>query len=333
MHNKVASPELAERATPLHSLRSAQVGVSMANHISVITGGNSGIGRAAAAQLAGRGSHVVIACRSAERGQQAVTELRREVGTDAIDFIVVDMSSRQSIMNGCDAVRRMNYSHLDVLIHNAADFDISRKSRVLSEDGVETVWATNHVGPVLMTHLFDAELSAADQPRVITVSSQGLMLQPRLKVRLEDPEFSSGGFKVARAYYQSKLAQVMYTLWLADRYRGTNKTANCVRVTNVKVDLGRYQSVTDFQKRLYSIKSRFSISPEQMAEVYIWLALGPEMASVSGVYFDHKRRQIAPSKWASNPENIRRVMELTQRYVPELLLQSASHTDVTTESA
>jgi NAD(P)-dependent dehydrogenase (short-subunit alcohol dehydrogenase family) len=296
----------------------------MVNHISLITGGNAGIGRAAAAQLASRGSHVVIACRNAERGQRAVTELKRETGTDAVDLIVLDLSSRQSIIDGCDAFRRLDYSHLDVLIHNAADFDISRKNPVLSEDGIETVWATNHVGPVRMTDLLDAELSASSQGRVITASSQGLMLQPRLKVRLGDPEFSTGGFKVARAYYQSKLAQVMYTLWLASRYRGTARTANCVRVANVKVDLDRYPSLTDFQKRLYSIKSRFSISPEQMANVYTWLALAPEMASVSGIYFDHKRRQVAPSKWASNPDNIRRVMELTQRYVPELLLEIPS---------
>jgi NAD(P)-dependent dehydrogenase (short-subunit alcohol dehydrogenase family) len=297
------------------------IGVTMANHVSLITGGNAGIGRAAAAQLASRGSHVVIACRNAERGERAVTELKRETGTDAVYLVVLDMSSRQSINDSREAFRRMDFSHLDVLIHNAADFDISRKQPVLSADGVETVWATNHVGPVRLTALLDAELSASDQARVITVSSQGLMLQPRLKVRLEDPEFSSGGFKVARAYYQSKLAQVMYTLWLSDRYQGSAKTANCIRVTNVKVDLDRYPELTDFQKRLYSFKSRFSISPEQMAEGYAWLALAPEVATVSGEYFDHKRRRIRASKWATNPENIRRVMELTQRYVPELSLK------------
>lgn len=293
----------------------------MANHVSLITGGNAGIGRAAAAQLASRGSHVVIACRNAERGERAVAELRREAGTDAVHFVVLDMSSRQSINNGCDAFRRMDFSHLHVLIHNAADFDISRRHPVLSADGVETVWATNHVGPVRLTALLDPALSASDQARVITVSSQGLMLQPRLKVRLEDPEFSSGGFKVARAYYQSKLAQVMYTLWLADRYQGSAKTANCIRVTNVKVDLDRYPELTDFQKRLYSFKSRLSIGPEQMAEVYVWLALASEVATVSGEYFDHKRRRIRASRWATNRENIRRVMELTQRYVPELSLK------------
>ncbi len=294
----------------------------MANHISLVTGANSGIGRAAAAQLANRGSHVLIACRHAERGERAVAELRRETGTDGIDLIVLDISSRQSILTGCDSFRRMGFSHLDVLIHNAADFDISRKQPVLSPDGVESVWATNHVGPVYLTHLLDPELSASDHARVITVSSQGLMLHPRLRVRLQDPEFTTGGFKVARAYYQSKLAQVMYTLWLSNHYGGSAKTANCVRVTNVKVDLNRYPNVTDFQKRLYRIKSRFSISPEEMADVYVWLAMSNEGHNVTGRYFNEKRRQVQPSAWARDAKNIQRVMALTASYVPELDLDN-----------
>jgi NAD(P)-dependent dehydrogenase (short-subunit alcohol dehydrogenase family) len=290
----------------------------MKEHISLITGGNAGIGKAAAAQLASQGSRVVIACRNIERGEKAATELRGEVGRDAIELVVMDMSSRQSIIDGCEAFRRLGHSHLDVLIHNAADFDVSRKSRTFSADGFETIWATNHLGPVLLTHLLDPELSASDRGRIITVSSQGLVLHPRLNVQLDDPEFSKGGFKVDKAYYQSKLAQVMYTLWLAKRYRGSAKTANCVRVTNVKIDLNRYPNLTSFQKRLYSIKSRFSISPEKMAEVYVWLAMSDDVRPSTGGYFDEKRRLVQAGAWASNPANIERVMALTARYVPEI---------------
>lgn len=212
----------------------------------------------------------------------------------------------------------MGHGHLDALIHNAADFDISRKAPALSADGVETVWATNHVGPALLTQLLDPELSASAQGRVITVSSQGLMMHPRLTVKLDDPEFSHGGFKAETAYYQSKLAQVMYTLWLAKQYRGSARTANCVRVTSVKVDVDRYPNLSGLQKRLYSIKSRFAMSPDQMAEVYVWLARAPEMSAVSGGYFDEKKRPVGAGAWAADEANIGRVMALTARYVPEL---------------
>ncbi len=296
----------------------------MHTHISLITGGNAGIGLAAAAQLAGKGSQVVIACRSAERGERAVADLKRETGSDAVALIVMDMSSRKSIAEGYEAYRRLGYGRLDVLIHNAADFDISRKSPVFSADGIETVWATNHLGPVLLTQLLDPELAASNQGRVVTVSSQGLVLHPRLEVRLDDPEFRQGGFKVDKAYYQSKLAQVMFTRWLAGRYRGSAKTANCVRVTNVKIDLDRYPNLSALQKRLYSIKSRFSISPEQMAEVYVWLAMSEEMRGVSGGYFDEKRQPVKAGAWANDPANIERVMALTARYVPELFSGSTT---------
>lgn len=290
----------------------------MPEHISLITGGNSGIGYAAAAQLARQGSRVLIACRSAERGERAVADLKRATGGAAIDLVVMDMSSRASIVGGCEMFRRMGHGHLDALIHNAADFDISRKAPALSVDGVETVWATNHVGPALLTQLLDPELSASEQGRVITVSSKGLMIHPRLEVKLDDPEFSHGGFKAETAYYQSKLAQVMYTLWLARHYRGSARTANCVRVTNVKVDVERYPNLSGLQKRLYSIKSRFAISPDQMAEVYVWLARAPETRTITGGYFDEKKRPVGTGAWAADWANIERVMSLTARYVPEL---------------
>lgn len=291
----------------------------MAQPICLITGGNSGIGKAAAIQLASRGARVVVASRSPERGESAVGDIRQASGSSAVSLVVMDLSSRQSILDGCDAFRGLGFSGLDALIHNAGDFDITRKQRTLSMDGVESIWATNHVGPVLLTQQLEPELSAAERGRVITVSSQGLVVHPRLQVDLEDPEFAHRDFKVDRAYYQSKLAQVMYTLWLAQRYQGTSKTANCVRVTNVKIDVTRYQGLTDLQKRLYSMKSRFSISPEQMAEVYTWLAIDPETAQYSGGYFDEKRKWVQASAWASDPDNVRSVMELTARYVPELL--------------
>lgn len=294
----------------------------MTSLVCLITGGNAGIGRAAAAQLARQGAQVVIACRNTQRGEAAVAGIRRESGSDVVALVTMDMSSRRSIEAGCEAFRRLGHARLDALIHNAADFDISRKAPLLSDDGIETVWATNHLGPVILTRQLDPELSASEQGRVVTIASQGLVLHPRLEVRLDDPEFKTGGFKPDTAYYQSKLAQVMYTYWLAERYRGSAKTANCIRVTNVKIDLARYPNLSGFQKRLYSIKSRFSISPEQMAEVYVWLATAPEVGAVTGSYFDEKRQPVRPSAWAMDRANIEQVMRLTERYVPDLMSES-----------
>ena len=284
----------------------------------MITGGNSGIGRAAATHLAEQGAEVIVACRSRGRGEEAVTEIRRRSGNDAVSLVMMDLSSKSSIQAGCDAFKAY-HDRLDILIHNSADFDISRKEPEYSDEDVEIVWATNHVGPVLLTHLLMRELSRGEQSRVIMVASKGLVMHPFLRVKLEDPGFRKGSFRIDKAYYQSKLAQVMYTYWLAERFRGTPMTANCVRVTNVKIDINRYPSVSSFLKWLYSIKSRFSISPERMAETNVWLALSPDVAGMSGGYFDENRQRVGSNRYSTDPSNIRLVMELTERYVPGLL--------------
>jgi NAD(P)-dependent dehydrogenase (short-subunit alcohol dehydrogenase family) len=295
---------------------------TMAKKVCMITGGNSGIGRAAATRLASQGAEVIVACRNLDRGEEAVSRIRHDGGSSAVSLLVMDLSSKHSIESACDAFK-LHHNTLDCLIHNAADFDVSRRAPQYSDDGIETVWATNHIGPVLLTRQLGSELVRSEQGRVITVASQGLMVHPFLKVRLDDPEFREGPFSVEKAYYQSKLAQVMYTYWLAERYRGTPMTANCIRVANVRIDVNRYPNLSPLAKRLYAVKSRFALTPEQMAEVYAWLALSPECLGQSGGYFDEKRRRVSSSRYSRDPANILRVIELTERYVPGLLAGSA----------
>ena len=285
----------------------------MSKKVCLITGGNAGIGKAAAIQLAQSEAQVIIACRSRERGEAALSQIKTASGSQDLSLVVMDLSSRDSIIQACQTLRSSGLDRLDVLIHNAADFDITRKQPVLSPDGIETVWATNHLGPVLLTQLLEPELSSSDQARIITVASQGLIMHPGLKINFDDPEFSQAGFKVDKAYYHSKLAQVMYTLWLAEKFSGTPKTANCVRVTNVKIDLDRYPDLSPFMKWSYSIKSRFSISPEEMAHVYVRLALDPEVAAISGKYYDEKFRQVSGGKWAEDRDDVQRLMLLTKK--------------------
>lgn len=285
----------------------------------LVTGGNAGIGRAAAHQLAGRGAHVVLACRSVERGERAAKEIRAAHPDAAVEVLAMDLASASSIAAGCEAFRAAGHRRLDVLIHNAADFDLGRTTPVLTEDGIESVWATNHLGPVRLTHALATELAASPQPRVVTVASKGLVLFPRLRVDLEDPEFRRRRFSVPAAYYQSKLAQVMYTAWLAERRRGTGLTANCVRVPNVRVDVARYPDLSALQRRAYALKQRFAITPEAMAETYVWLALDPALASTTGTYVDERRRPVQPNAWARDPRHVEAVMALTARYVPGIL--------------
>ena len=280
-----------------------------------ITGGNAGIGKAAALQLAEKGYRVAIGCRNKVRGEAALADLRRASPVDLGELVVVDMASRDSVMAAAAEVGRLFDGSLDALIHNAAEFDISRKAPTLSPDGVETVWATNHVNPVLLTEALAGPLEAGPRGRIVTVASQGLMMHPGLEVDTKDPEFRNRRFSVAKAYYQSKLAQLMYTYYLSRSLAGTGVTANCVRVANVKVDLTRYPGLSSSARIAYAIKSRFSISAAEMAGVYAWLADDPSLDGVSGRYVNEKKKIVSSSPYSRDDYEINRVMKLTRRYV------------------
>lgn len=286
----------------------------MSDKICLITGGNAGIGKAAAIQLAQQGVKVIIGCRNEKRARAALKEIKEKSGNGEVDLLLIDMSSQASIQSAVTEFKS-RYDRLDILIHNAADFDISRKTPQYSADNIETVWATNHIGPVLLSELLLEKLKESEQGRVITIASQGLMMHPFLKVDLKDPEFRDRKYSVAKAYYQSKLAQVMYTYWLAEKLKDTGITVNCTRVTNVKIDIKRYPDISETMKKMYSVKSKFSISPEKMAETYTYLALSPEVKQVTGRYFNEKKETVSSSGYSRDSENIDAVMTLTMDYL------------------
>ena len=281
----------------------------------IITGANAGIGKSAAVQIMRKGYHVVLACRNQERAQKAQTEINQLAGTESSEIMLVDMSLQSSIREFAK-VYQSRYSSLDVLIHNAADFDVTKKEPRFTEEGVESIWATNHVGPVLLTDLLMEQLKSSEQGRIITISSKGLIVYPNLMVDLDDPEFRSRKFSVSKAYYQSKLAQVMFTYWLADNLNSTPVTANCIRVTNVKIDIeNRYPDASRLNKFLYRIKSSFSISPEEMAETYTFLATSPKMSETSGKYFDDPDTTVDSNSYSKDRYNIKQLMDVTNSYI------------------
>ncbi len=289
----------------------------MEKKICIITGANAGIGRQAAEQIAGKGCHVILACRNGKRGEDALREIRESVPDASVELWVVDLGLRKSIINFAEEFSR-EHERLDVLIHNAAVFNVTQKKRELTKEGIETIWATNHLGPVLLTELLLKKLEKSDNGRVITVSSKGLLAKPLIRVDLADPEFKSKKYSVVNAYYQSKIAQIMYTYWLADRLGDGNVTANCIRVTAVKIDISRHPGLSEFMKRVYAIKARKALSPENMAKAYAELALSSKFKRIRGMYFDENCLEVDSRKYCRDRENIQRVMELTRSYIPEL---------------
>ncbi len=281
----------------------------------IITGANSGIGKAAAIQIAQRGYRVILACRNQQRGEIALREIQQTSASDSVELMVVDMSSQASIRAFAQAYLA-RYKVVDVLIHNAAAFDTRQKEIEFTQEGVEKIWMTNHVGPVLLTDLLVEALTRSAQGRVITIASKGLVAYPRLQVDLDDPEFRKRKFSVQKAYYQSKLAQVMYTYWLADQLKGTKVTANSIRVTNVRIDVdARYPGIPSIMRKVYALKSKFAITPEEMAETYTYLATSPDVSQTTGAYYDDPDHIVLSSAYSRDSENIDRLMALTWSYI------------------
>lgn len=281
----------------------------------LITGANSGIGKQAAIQIAQAGLRVVLACRNRARGEAAVVDVRQASNSESVELLPVDMSLQASVREAA-ATFLETHEHLDVLIHNAAFFDLTQKQRTVTQEGVETTWACNHLGPVLMTDLLRPALERADQGRVVLISSKGLVLFPNLAVDLEDPEFERRRFTVQKAYYQSKLAQVAWLLHLAEDLEDTDITVHGVRVTNVKIDTTRYPGLSKLMRWAYSLKSMFSITPGQMAETYTWLATHDSGRTTTGGYWDAIDKPAKPSRYAADPEHRAAIVALTRSYVP-----------------
>lgn len=266
----------------------------MNGKVSLITGANAGIGKRAAKRLASLGSRVIVVCRDPIKGADAVEEIKRESGSSFVELIQADLSSQKSIRHLAETVTR-RYERLDVLIHNAANFDQSLKKPQLTEDGVEKIFSTNHLGPFLLTHLLLDLLKKSAPSRIITIASKGLLAFPGMTIDFENLN-GEKSFSVTRAYYQSKLAQVMFTYELAERLKDSGVSVNCIRVPSVKIDKGRHQHVPAWMRWAYQIKRRFSLDPEDMANTYAFVAVSPSLDRTTGRYFDEHNRIVKSSR-------------------------------------
>jgi len=276
-----------------------------------ITGANSGIGKAASLQLAQCGATVVMACRSKERGLQALEEVKHVATGPSPELMLVDLASHKSIRKFAETYQS-KFQRLDILIHNAANFDHTQKSPVLTEDGFETVFATNHLGPFLMTHLLLDMLKTSAPSRIITVSSKGLLTYPFLDIEFDNLN-GERRFSMQHAYYHSKQAQVMFTFALAERLKDAGISVHCVRVGNVAIPNQRLEHLPKWMLKMYETKRKFSMTPEKMAETYVWLAADPIAGEQTGGYWDGPNLAVKANKNAYKREIQERLWAVSEK--------------------
>jgi NAD(P)-dependent dehydrogenase (short-subunit alcohol dehydrogenase family) len=249
----------------------------MDGKICMVTGANSGIGKATALGLAQLGATVVIVSRDRARGEAARDEIRAKSGNTNIDLLLADLSSQQSIHQLAEQYRQ-RYTHLHVLINNAGAFNLSRRVTI---DGMEMTFAVNQLAPFLLTNLLLDVIKASVPARIVNVSSDSHEVG---YIKLEDLQ-SEQGYRPMRTYGQSKLAVVLFSYELAHRLEGTGVTVNCLHPGFVATNIAQGNLPPVLRPVTKFILSIFGISPQEGAKTSIYLASSPEVEGVTGKYF------------------------------------------------
>lgn len=256
----------------------------MSIQTAIVTGANSGMGLATTTELARQGYRVIMACRSEKRGQQALQEALRQSGSNAIELMLCDLGSLDSIRHFAQTFRE-RYDTLDVLINNAGVVMVKRKE---TSDGFEQSIGINHLGHFLLTLLLMEPLKAAKQGRIVNVSSGAYKAG---KIHFDDPHLHHR-YNPIKSYAQSKLANVLFTRALAHKVADTRITVNCLHPGAVGTSIGVDRN-TGFGTRIMALAAKlpFFLSPEEGAQTAIYLATSPEVAAVTGRYFYQQKEQ------------------------------------------
>lgn len=255
----------------------------------IVTGANSGIGRAASMGLAKLGADLVMVCRNREKGESARAEIARASGNSSVELVACDLSIMSNIRRLASDFEG-SHSRLNVLVNNAGSVF---QGYAETPDSFERTMAINYFSPFLLTNLLLPLLKASAPSRVVNVAS-GSHFRGRIGLDNVNGKGSAGGFGL-EAYGRSKLALVLFTYELSRRLAGTDVTANCLHPGAVRTNIWGHSG---FVSPLVKLASLFMRSPEKGAETVVYLASSPEVDGVTGKYFfDLKPRRSSEASY------------------------------------
>lgn len=249
--------------------------------VAVITGATSGIGFATACGLARAGFRLILTGRNSERIAPKEKELS-ELGAK-VDWITVDFASQQETRQAAGDIAALA-NRIDVLVNNAGRL---LDDRYVTVDGLEKTFAVNHLAPFILTNLLMPQLQGSDHAHVITVSSIGHSM---ISDMCWDDLQMENDFSHHMAYFQSKLANVLFTRELARRYPSERFVASAVHPGMVASKFP--DSADEYTQKAYAEAAATgqAISNEEGAETILWLATHRDQALPSGGYFYNKKR-------------------------------------------
>jgi retinol dehydrogenase-14 len=241
----------------------------------LVTGGSDGIGRATALGLAAMGAHLAITGRDRGRTEDAAREIHA-AGSGQVDVFVADLSSQSQVRRLAGEVLQ-SLPRIDVLVNHAGGY---WNTRHVTADGLERTFALNHLAPFLLTNLLLDRLKHSAPARVVTVSSN---VQAIGRIDFEDLQ-GERSYSGARAYNQSKLANVLFTYELARKLQATLVTANALHPGMVRTSFGA-EDPGSVQRLFTPFMRPFMKAPGRGAATSVHLVSAPDLEQVTGRYF------------------------------------------------
>lgn len=267
----------------------------------LITGATGAIGKATALQLAQQNCAVILMGRNPEKLFQVKQEIIRNTQNNNIETIVADLSEPKSIKQAVAEIKSKHNS-LNALINVAATFSKSKRE---NSQGNEYTFATNHLGPFILTHELTELLRAGNPARVINVSAPSTTA-----INFEDingkKKYSSG---FLGAFGASKMMNIMFTYALARRIEGTGVTTSVFHPGLVKSDLTK-----DMPKVLYHLFRLISSSPDKAAKMLSSLAIDHQYQNSNGKFFKFDGKEIQSNKYSYDQQLQEKLWSLSEQY-------------------
>jgi len=310
----------------------------MMNRIVVITGANSGIGKAAALKFASEQYHVIMACRNMSISSAIQKEIIATTQNSNIDLMELDVSSFESIRAFCAAFNE-KYPRLDILIHNAAYLNHGEKQYKLSPEGIELSFATNVFGPMLMTYLLLDKLTQSSDPRILNACTTNVkhFFDPKRKIEFDNlrGEFRDvRPYSTYKMYGDSKMALLMLTFKMAEEFSAKGIQVNAIQINRVKLSKETIDKMHSIWKVFAKAQNLINPMPSDMADNYFHICTSDEFRGVTGKLINHKREIMRPSttetgftqlknilgsssypNYATNPSNVVQLWELCKNYI------------------
>ncbi|XP_061648012.1 dehydrogenase/reductase SDR family member 12 [Phyllopteryx taeniolatus] len=262
--------------------------VNLTGRAFLITGANSGLGKATAQEIASRGGTVHMVCRDKGRAEAAKQEIMELSKNQNVYIHIVDMSSARQVWEFAQNFSQSNDLH--VLINNAG---CMVNQRELTEEGLEKNFATNTLGTYILTSALIPALKKTQDPRVVTVSSGGMLTQ---KLNVDDLQFEKGAFDGTMAYAQNKRQQVILT----ERWAAQHKDIHFYSMHPGWADTPAVKlSMPSFHAKMQN-----KLRTEAMgADTVVWLAVSEAAAKQPSGLFFQDRRAVAmhlPLAWSKS---------------------------------